>query len=119
MATAPLLEDRLREAGEAHPAEVLLDLAALGFIDCCGVNVVLRAERHARECDYPLTLRPGPPNVQRVLELLGVTSLLRFECAPRCRRDRTLGIRHRRELSGRAAVQDPAPAGRRDLPSLL
>lgn len=113
MATAPLLEDRLREAGQAHPAEVLLDLAALGVIDFCGVSELLRAERHAREGGYPLTLRPGAPSVQRVLELLGVTSLLRFECAPRRRRDRALGIGHRREFSRRAAVQDPASAGRR------
>jgi len=55
-----------------------LDLAALRFIDSTGVGVVLRVHDEAQRRDIALAIEPGPPEVQRVFEVAGLTDVLPF-----------------------------------------
>jgi anti-anti-sigma factor len=57
--------------------ELVIDLRGVSFLDGRGVHVLLDARSACRDRHLRLTLIPGPPCVQRVLELCNV----RFEHA--------------------------------------
>jgi anti-anti-sigma factor len=78
IATAPHLERALlhgRRAGET----VILDLGGLTFIDSTGLRVIVRGAEAARREGWTLTIRPGPPPVQRIFDLAGIADALPFE----------------------------------------
>jgi anti-sigma B factor antagonist len=78
IATAGRLERALlddRERGD----RVVLDLAALEFIDSTGLRVIVRGAEAARRDGWELRVRPGPPPVQRVFEIAGVLGALPFD----------------------------------------
>lgn len=77
--SAPELERQLREVERAGPGRVLIDLGDLEFMDSTGVAVIIRAGRAARENGHRLSLRPGPPQVQRLFELTGMLQRFTFE----------------------------------------
>ena len=79
MATAPILERRLRAAEPDPPGELVVDLSGLEFMDSTGLHVLLAAARRLRDSGRQLTLRPGPRSVQRVFELTQTSSQFRFE----------------------------------------
>jgi anti-sigma B factor antagonist len=68
-----LIEDRRR--GD----RVVLDLAALEFIDSTGLRAIVRGAEAARRDGWELRLRPGPHAVQRVFEIAGVLGALPFD----------------------------------------
>jgi anti-anti-sigma factor len=55
-----------------------LDLRGLTFMDTCGVRLVLQAMQHAEACDAEFALIEGSFEVQRVLELVGLTDQMRI-----------------------------------------
>jgi cysteine synthase len=55
-----------------------LDLRGLTFMDTCGVRLVLQALHRAEACDAEFALIQGSFEVQRVLELVGLTDQLRI-----------------------------------------
>lgn len=55
---------------------VVLDLAATTFLDSSGIQVIVRVYRRAQERRTRFVVLPGPPAVQRTLELSGVTDAL-------------------------------------------
>jgi cysteine synthase B len=55
-----------------------LDLRGLTFMDTCGVRLVLQALHRAEGCDAEFALIEGSFEVQRVLELVGLTEQLRI-----------------------------------------
>ena len=75
-AVEPVL-DRLLASPDLDP--VTLDLSGVTFIDSVGLGVVIRfaAELEARRVS--LRIVPGPPEVQRVFETVGMTDALPFE----------------------------------------
>ncbi|GHB52376.1 hypothetical protein GCM10010347_22830 [Streptomyces cirratus] len=76
IATAPLLEQALREALRDRVTEVEADLSGVSFCDLSGLDVLLRAERHARA--HGRTLRVAgvhSPQVRRLFELTGTTRI--------------------------------------------
>ncbi|HEY1539545.1 MAG TPA: STAS domain-containing protein [Solirubrobacteraceae bacterium] len=78
MATAPELEAELLrvEATDAHA--IMLDLAALEFIDTTGIRVILKADARSRaDGDRLVLLRPGA-RVFRVFEICGMVDRLPF-----------------------------------------
>lgn len=77
IATAPLLDEILRELG-GRGANAVLDLSELAFIDSTGIKTVLTAYAASRRDGFGLTMLPGPPAVMRVLELSGVKDRLPF-----------------------------------------
>ena len=78
MATAPELTAALVRLRRDEVAETILDLRELSFLDSMGLRCILAANAATRGSAYALTLIPGPPVVQRVFELAGVTPTLAF-----------------------------------------
>jgi anti-anti-sigma factor len=78
IATAGRLERAILDGREPGD-EVVLDLAALEFIDSTGLRVLVRAVEAAGRDGWDLRLRPGPPAVQRIFEIAGVLGALPFD----------------------------------------
>jgi anti-anti-sigma factor len=78
LATAPSLEEALSEAFDGGPAELILDLSALTFIDSTGIALLIGAI--GREAEGP-TVRFVPSQasgVTRVLRVTGVEERMRL-----------------------------------------
>jgi len=81
LASAPVLVARADELlAEGRP--LVLDLRNLSFIDSTGLGALAGIDRNARQTDTPMTLIPGPPNVQRVFEISGTTDAFGWSEAP-------------------------------------
>jgi anti-sigma B factor antagonist len=72
IASAQVLEDALAEACAAGAKELVLDMAAVEFMDSTGLRAILRGKSLCEEhhCAYSLT--PAQRPVERTLELTGV-----------------------------------------------
>ncbi|WP_432075275.1 STAS domain-containing protein [Streptomyces wuyuanensis] len=77
--TAPALQRALQEALERSHNGLRLDLTAVPFLDCSGLNVLLRLRRDAQTHGRTVELGPRSPAVTRLLTLSGTASL--FPCA--------------------------------------
>jgi anti-sigma B factor antagonist len=71
----PALEGALDRPGLSA---LEVDLSRLRFIDSTGIGVLLRVEAEARERGVALTIRPAPPEVQRIFDVTGVADALPF-----------------------------------------
>jgi anti-anti-sigma factor len=60
--------------------DVVVDLEAATFMDCAGVRALLRAGADIGPDRFSIT--PGPPQVQRLFQLVGLTSFLRVAPLP-------------------------------------
>jgi anti-anti-sigma factor len=69
MATVGSVECALRRVREAGSRDVVLDLQALTFVDCAGLNVLLAADRDARAEGWNLAILDGSPALERLLEI--------------------------------------------------
>jgi anti-sigma B factor antagonist len=78
IASAPRLQAKIDEAERSGASEVVVDLGAVSFIDSSGVNVLVQLHRRARAGAQELLILPGPPQVQRVFRLTGLTAALPF-----------------------------------------
>jgi anti-anti-sigma factor len=79
LATAPAAAAALREdANGDAPSRRVLDLSGLTFMDSSGLRTILSANGAARREGWTLAIVPGPPAVQRVFDICGVTDGLRF-----------------------------------------
>ncbi len=81
LATAPLLDEALRAAGEAART-VVLDLRGLSFLDSTGLRTVLQADARARSDGHDLLVVRGPHAVHRVFALAGVDGVVTLVDAP-------------------------------------
>jgi anti-anti-sigma factor len=74
LATAPALEEALRqELGAGN--QVVLDLAAVTFIDSTGLHTIVTALQHSGE--NGLSVSPVLPyQVRRVLEITGLNAVI-------------------------------------------
>jgi anti-anti-sigma factor len=80
MATVPRVLDAIRELYAAGFAAFRLDLRQVTFIDSTAVHLLLRL---ARDPQLQVVIVPGPPAVQRVLDLTGVSGRLPLAPPPR------------------------------------
>ena len=78
LANAERLVEAVVELEGRSPTQVTIDLGGLRFIDSTGLRAILQCDSRARERGYELLLLPGSDTVQRVFELTGTSSLLRF-----------------------------------------
>ncbi|MEU3778812.1 STAS domain-containing protein [Streptomyces sp. NPDC032472] len=69
-------------AGSRGRCEIALDLSAVTFCDCSGLNALLRARRRARRERVSLTISAAAPPVSRLLELTGTAALFDGRPAP-------------------------------------
>jgi len=79
LATASALELQLLELRESGFDRIVLDLRRLTFMDSTGIALLLTEDRRARDNGHDFTLIRGSHAIQRVLEVCGVSGLLRFE----------------------------------------
>lgn len=68
------LERALAAAADAD--ELCLDLAAVEFLDCAALGVILSVVRRADERGVPVVLHRPSPIVRRMFEVSGVESSL-------------------------------------------
>ena len=78
MATGPVLETQLIELREAGFRNLIVDLGGLSFMDSTGLRLVLKWHAEAQNDGFDIAFAPGPPVVQRVFELTGMTEQVRF-----------------------------------------
>jgi anti-anti-sigma factor len=67
--------ERALEHALAFPGGLDLDLTAVRFCDCSGLNVLLRVRRHAEAIGTTVTLRAAAPCVERLLALTDTRAL--------------------------------------------
>jgi anti-sigma B factor antagonist len=70
----------LRETLVRHAAlgPVTLDLTGLRFMDTSGLRLILETAEASRRDGFAFAVLPGPPAVQRLFEVAGVTELVPF-----------------------------------------
>lgn len=76
MSTAPELSRSLAPVLEQHPQELTLDLAAVEFIDSTGLTLLVRTANRLKEHEGALVLSSPTASVRRILEIVGLDSLL-------------------------------------------
>jgi anti-sigma B factor antagonist len=74
--SAPVLEQRLREALAEPGAHVTLDLSDLEFVDSAGVSVLIKAKQEAESRGRTLVLARATEQVHRVFALVGLADWL-------------------------------------------
>lgn len=79
LASAPRLDQRLRDAQTSGAGRVMVDLRGLEFFDSAGLHVLLDAHQRLRDGGQALHLRRGPKAVQRMFELTHTMATFRFE----------------------------------------
>lgn len=77
--SAPALESALRDAESPRPGRIVLDLAALNFIDSSGIHMLIHARQRADANGQQLVLTHVPAHAQRVFGLIGVSARLTVE----------------------------------------
>ena len=78
MATAPVLEQQLEELREAGFRQLIVDLGRLSFMDSTGLRIALKWHEAAQRDGFEIGFAPGPPVVQRVFELTGMSEHVPF-----------------------------------------
>ncbi len=79
LTSAPAFERELQEAAGSKPTRIVIDLSGLDFMDSTGLRALLQARERANEDGHQLSLRRGPHQVQRVLELTKTEEVFTFE----------------------------------------
>ena len=76
IASAPELERAIAEAAAKPDARLVLDLRALTFMDSSGLRALAQTNAHASRGDFELSIIRGPRQIERVLEISGLATLL-------------------------------------------
>ena len=76
MSTAPELSRSLVTILDGHPRALTLDLAGVEFIDSTGLTLLVRTSNSLQEHDGALVLTSPTPPVRRVLEIVGLATLV-------------------------------------------
>jgi anti-sigma B factor antagonist len=78
LATATVVDDELRRAGESE-SMVVLDLAQVSFMDSTGLRSVIAADQRLRERGGSLRIIHVPSQVNRLFDLVGISAHLTIE----------------------------------------
>ena len=79
IATAPQVRRAMLEAAGRR---LVLDLRSVVFMDTSGLQLLLEGQRRAREQGGAFAIVAGPPRVQRLLDVAGLTGRLQLAGAP-------------------------------------
>jgi anti-sigma B factor antagonist len=74
--TLTAAQDEVSAAEAEAPAVLVLDLAALEYVDSCGVRLVLLAQGVADDENRRLAVRLGHGQTRRMFDMLGITDRL-------------------------------------------
>lgn len=72
LADAPTVASHLIAAVAAFGPSIVVDLAGLEFIDCCGLRVLVRVHKWTRESGGDMYLVAPRLRVRKVLEITGL-----------------------------------------------
>jgi anti-sigma B factor antagonist len=75
LANVPAVASHLIAAAAACGPSVIVDLAGLEFIDCCGLGVLVRALKWTRKSGGDLLLAAPQQHVRRLLRLTGLNGV--------------------------------------------
>ena len=78
LASASVLESRMRELRETGFDHVVVDLREVTFMDSTGLRLILGWDEESRVDGVDFEVIAGAPVVQRLFEITGVTRRLRF-----------------------------------------
>lgn len=79
--SAPSLDAILAKLSAEGARHIVLDLKELEFLDSTGIRTILTGQLLCKRSGCELSLLPGPENIQRTLELTGLTKILPFQDA--------------------------------------
>lgn len=82
MASAPLLQHAVEDAGLDSQQLVVLDLGGLEFIDSTGLRVILAVRKTCGERGQELAITQGSQQVERLLAVTGVAEHLKTIPSP-------------------------------------
>ena len=66
----------VRDTIDAHPGQVLLDVAGLSFCDARGLGALARMSRHARQAGSSVHLVAPPPLLVKIIRITGLQHTL-------------------------------------------
>jgi anti-anti-sigma factor len=78
MSTADELAAEMRELGRSGFTRIVLDLRDTTFIDSTGLHVILQEYAAVMADGSELSIVPGPPAVQRIFDVTGLSGRLPF-----------------------------------------
>jgi anti-sigma B factor antagonist len=77
--TRHIVDQALQALDAVPPARLVIDLRRLSFLDSTGLAMFVALDKRCQENGSPaLEIRPGPPAVQRLFELVGAAGRLPF-----------------------------------------
>ena len=79
LATAPTVRAELKEVIATNDAHLLIDCAALTFIDSTGIAVLLEAHHDLKAHGRYMLITNVPRQPRRVFNLLGLEDLLHYD----------------------------------------
>jgi anti-sigma B factor antagonist len=82
LASSPQLEHELDRLWQADVEQLVIDLRALEFMDSTGLSIIVSAHQRLSELGRTLSIVRGPKQVQRLLDLTGVSERLRLVDTP-------------------------------------
>ena len=82
LASGPELEAELARLRQSPPDVLIVDLRQLDFMDSTGLSILVKAHQQAVEDGREFGLVRGTQQVQRLLELTGVTERLPMADSP-------------------------------------
>ena len=82
LASGPALESELGNISPTETQLVIIDLRELDFMDSTGLSIIVRAHQRLADDGCELSLVRGTPQVQRLLDLTGITARVRLIAAP-------------------------------------
>jgi anti-sigma B factor antagonist len=82
LASAPQLEQELDRAWESDVEQLVIDLRTLEFMDSTGLSVIVSAHQRLSDSGRKLSIVRGPQQVQRLLDLTGVSERLHLIDTP-------------------------------------
>ena len=82
IATTPALEQAIVAATTERGAALVLDLRELTFMDSTGLRTLAQTNARAEQDGFSLSIVRGPRQIERVLDISGLGSLLPLVDAP-------------------------------------
>ncbi len=82
LATSPELEEQLERVWDSGSDRLVLDLRQLEFMDSTGLSIIVKAHQRLSEEGGQLSLVRGSQQVQRLLDLTGVSERLQLVDTP-------------------------------------
>jgi anti-sigma B factor antagonist len=82
LVSSPALQEEIERAIGSDTTVIVLDLRRLSFMDSTGLHVLVKAQQRAHEAGRRFVLTKGGEQVQRLLDLTGITELMEIVPEP-------------------------------------